>query len=183
MLQPGKLKPKDLKEAIRRTRADRQRQLQEQEALRSVTARTSTTTGNFTDHNGIDDHKRGAAFEDPERGCGIIARERQQQSQPAHLSGRAIRAYEATTAGSARDGGAATRQLKEMSFLQDLADTEVEERGRSFKVTSGSVSLVTKQNRRSASRRVWSTTTPRGAHTNVCGGFLCRRFLFFGALL
>ncbi|CAN0468325.1 unnamed protein product, partial [Scytosiphon promiscuus] len=40
--QPGKLKPKDLKEAIRRTRADRQQQLQEQEALRSLAVTGST---------------------------------------------------------------------------------------------------------------------------------------------
>lgn len=36
--QAGKLKPKDLKEAIRRSRLDRQRQLREQEALRALTA-------------------------------------------------------------------------------------------------------------------------------------------------
>lgn len=126
--QPGKLKPKDLKEAIRRTRADRQRQLQEQEALRSLTATASTAEIN----DGI-----GATFEDPEGGDGIATKRQQQQPQPAQLSGRAICAYEATAAGSGGGGGgAATRQLKEMSFLQDLADTEVEERDRSFKVTS-----------------------------------------------
>lgn len=38
IVQPGKLKPKDLKEAIRRIRADRARQLFEQEALRALTA-------------------------------------------------------------------------------------------------------------------------------------------------
>ncbi|CAM9441986.1 unnamed protein product, partial [Ectocarpus sp. 8 AP-2014] len=52
------------------------------------------------------------------------------------LGGRAICAYEATVVGGG-DGrsGAATRQLKEMSFLQDLADTESEERDRSFKAS------------------------------------------------
>ena len=38
IIQPGKLKLKDLKEAIRRARADRERQLVEQEALRALTA-------------------------------------------------------------------------------------------------------------------------------------------------
>lgn len=38
ILQPGKLKPKDLKEAIRRIRAERARQHLEQEALRALTA-------------------------------------------------------------------------------------------------------------------------------------------------
>lgn len=60
--------------------------------------------------------------------------------QPAQLSGRAICAYEATAVGGAGGGrgggGGATRQLKEMSFLQDLADTEAEERDRSFKASS-----------------------------------------------
>lgn len=144
--QLGKLKPKDLKEAIRRTRADRQRQLQEQEALRSLTA-TSCSNENENDNIG-DVIEGGVIFEGPEGDCGVAGK-RQQQRQPAQLSGRAICAYEATAAGSGGGDGAATRQLKEMSFLQDLADTEAEERDRSFKVTPDSVFL--KRNRRSTS--------------------------------
>lgn len=79
--------------------------------------------------------------------------QRQQRQQPAQFSARAICAYEMTTLGvehtsrgrgeGGRDGprgggggAAATRQLKEMSFLQDLAATEAEERDRSFKASS-----------------------------------------------
>lgn len=137
--QPGKLKPKDLKEAIRRTRADRQRQLEEQEALRALTA--SAPAGNEADVD-IDgaledpDPREGyATVHGPERGGGVSG----QQQQPAQLSGRAICAYEATAVGGGGGGGGvgATRQLKEMSFLHDLADTEAEERDRSFKASGG----------------------------------------------
>lgn len=65
-------------------------------------------------------------------------RQPRQQQQPAQLSGRAICAYEATAAEGGGGGGGegTTRQLKEMSFLQDLADTEAEERDRSFKAST-----------------------------------------------
>lgn len=139
--QPGKLKPKDLKEAIRRTRAERQRQLQEQEALRSLTL-TASTEPDHDDGNGGSggrsgrgdpSHPGGRQIADTLEGERGLQQERLQQ--PAQLGGRAICAYEATGVGGG-DGrsGAATRQLKEMSFLQDLADTESEERDRSFKV-------------------------------------------------
>ena len=140
--QPGKLKPKDLKEAIRRTRADRQRQLEEQEALRALTA--SAPAGNEADVD-IDgaledpDSREGyATVHGPERGGGVSGGQQQQQ-QPAQLSGRAICAFEATAVGGGGGGGGvgATRQLKEMSFLHDLADTEAEERDRSFKASGG----------------------------------------------
>lgn len=54
--QPGKLKPKDLKQAIRKARADRDRQLREQEALRALAVKpedeTMTTTTTLLDTNG-----------------------------------------------------------------------------------------------------------------------------------
>ncbi|CAM9375864.1 unnamed protein product [Ectocarpus sp. 12 AP-2014] len=139
---PGKLKPKDLKEAIRRTRAERQRQLQEQEALRSLTL-TASTEPDHDDGNGGSggrsgrgdpSHPGGRQIADTPEGERGLQQERLQQ--PAQLGGRAICAYEATIVGGG-DGrsGAATRQLKEMSFLQDLADTESEERDRSFKAS------------------------------------------------
>lgn len=67
--------------------------------------------------------------------------------QPAQLSERAIYVFERTNAlgggmgevggdTGGRGGGVASRQLKEMSFLQDLAAVESEERERSFKVRS-----------------------------------------------
>ncbi|CAN0008939.1 unnamed protein product [Ectocarpus sp. 6 AP-2014] len=136
---PGKLKPKDLKEAIRRTRAERQRQLQEQEALRSLTLTASTEpdhddgNGGSGDRSGRGDpsHPGGRQIADTPEGERGLQQERLQQ--PAQLGGRAICAYLATVV----DGksGAATRQLTEMSFLQDLADTESEERDRSFKAS------------------------------------------------
>ncbi|CAM9368319.1 unnamed protein product [Ectocarpus fasciculatus] len=139
---PGKLKPKDLKEAIRRTRAERQRQLQEQEALRSLTLTASTEPDNDDGNGGLEggggrgepSHPGGRQMGDiPEGGRGL---QQERLQQPAQLGGRAICAYEATVVGGG-DGksGAATRQLKEMSFLQDLADTESEERDRSFKAS------------------------------------------------
>lgn len=140
-MQPGKLKPKDLKEAIRRTRAERQQQLQEQEALRFLTLTASTEPDNDDGNGGLEggggrgepSHPGGRQMGDiPEGGRGL---QQERLQQPAQLGGRAICAYEATVVGGG-DGksGAATRQLKEMSFLQDLADTESEERDRFFKV-------------------------------------------------
>lgn len=206
LFQPGKLKPKDLKEAIRRARADRERQLQEQEALRvltasveeeqehedvSQTARYSTYgvgdndivypqrasdsmdanhrgVGTPSDTNDKDrppcaqaktvshgDTRTGVAPSPrvPDAGSAAIlavnvggeCRTRRHR-QPAQLSGKAICAYESTmlgvgsatsgvAIGGGAGGGAASRQLKEMSFLQDLAITEAEERDRSFKAS------------------------------------------------
>eukprot|EP00903_Cladosiphon_okamuranus_P011978 g11249.t1 len=149
---PGKLKPKDLKEAIRRTRADRQRQLEEQEALRALTA--SATAGNKNDDGGGGNdagdplqgpgYAKTSAAANGEEGAGDGATGLPTQQQPAQLCGRAICAYEATVfgvggGGAAGGGEGATRQLKEMSFLQDLADTEAAERERSFKASSISI--------------------------------------------
>lgn len=79
---------------------------------------------------------------------------KRQTQQPAQLSERAISAYERTVLedgsfvgnvgnqgqekmGGEASGEAATRRLKVMSFLQDLAATEAEERDRSFKASCG----------------------------------------------
>ncbi|CAM9328286.1 unnamed protein product [Hapterophycus canaliculatus] len=139
--QPGKLKPKDLKEAIRRTRAERQNQLQEQEALRSLATTGPTESSDCAKEAAFDgdpDRPReiqGAGLSGGE--CAVIGvRQQKQPQQPAQLGVGAICAYEAAAARSGGDGrGAATRQLKEMSFLQDLADLEAEERDRTFKAS------------------------------------------------
>lgn len=154
-MQPGKLKPKDLKEAIRRTRAERQRQLEEQEALRLLTATVSSADNDGTEDcggggggapGGPGFQQQSAVVHRTEGGGGGGGGgegyngqqwEQQQENkleQQAQLSGRMICAYEATAVGGIGDGGGATRQLKEMSFLQDLAETEAQERDRSFKV-------------------------------------------------
>lgn len=69
---------------------------------------------------------------------GVEARRDHKRGQPAQLSGKAICACERLALRG--DGGgtgprAGTKQLKEMSFLEDLAAIEAEERDRSFKVS------------------------------------------------
>lgn len=210
------MKPKDLKEAIRRARADRRRQLEEQEALRAMTTSTQEE-GEESDENAselsenpsenpcartdfeleadngeqiTDGCSRWGARASAEAaggeiiGCGrregyggilgqdmqvdrptregegggrdiLASCKRRRNQQPAQFNGRAICAYEMTTQGVEPENGGkggnqdgpggtgggggvavASRQLKEMSFLQDLAATEAEERDRSFKVRS-----------------------------------------------
>lgn len=83
---------------------------------------------------------------------------RERSRQPAQLSGRAICAYENSTLGikssasigkkegerksgaTGEEGMVPTRQLKEMSFLQDLAEIEAEERAWTFKASTLSFS-------------------------------------------
>ena len=97
---PGKLKPKDLKEAINMNRARRAEQREEQAMLRALTGGDDGAAGALSVHSI----------------CAEV--------------GAPLREVERNTA---KHGDDNARQLKELAFLQDLADLEVAEKEREFK--------------------------------------------------
>lgn len=161
--QHGKLKPKDLKEAIRQARADQYRQKLEQETLRAITASLeegedeegTIPPENFGRNNedGVEndgsahaetaevvhrDIRAGEAAAPGVRGGGVGVCGDRRRGQPAQLGEKAICAFERMLfkgAGGGTGPGAGTKQLKEMSFLEDLAAGEAEERDRAFKAS------------------------------------------------
>ncbi|CAM9391177.1 unnamed protein product, partial [Discosporangium mesarthrocarpum] len=146
--QPGKLKPKDLRKAIREARAERQLQAEEQEALRALTADVEAAAA--PDDDRADANKAGVAGgEAPSpadadmgvlqggcgEGIGALGNKKSalglpRRRQPAELSGRVIRALERGAVAMRT-----TRQLKEMSFLQEVQEVEEKEKERSFKAS------------------------------------------------
>lgn len=153
-----------MKEAVRQTRAERQRQLEEQQTLRALTAlpdndgdytptpgdeRPTSTGGNLSDANvapvdGADPGTRTSPVFASRRVEPSSVPARKKERQPAQFSGRAICAYEKSILGVLSleggdlDGGGrekvASRQSKEISFLQELSAIESQERDREFKV-------------------------------------------------
>lgn len=128
-----------MKEAIRQARAERQRQLEEQQALRALTA-LPDDDGDDTPAPG---DERPASTDETLSEANVVPMGKAER-QPAQLSGRAICAYEKSIAGvlslegvgleGAGGGRVASRQSKEISFLQELSAIESQERDREFKV-------------------------------------------------
>lgn len=151
--QPGKLKPKDLKEAIRKARAERQREIDEQKVLRALLsdqedlddnrARSPSGTGGASDslRNPPVGATTAAGKETRDESI-AVGNEPNGIRQPAQLSVRALCAFEKTALGTpggvgnyaGDDGAGASKQAKELAFLRDLAEIEAGERERSFKV-------------------------------------------------